>query len=191
MGHLVGRPSAHLNWLLTHQPQDMLGTGLPAPCWLLDDACILFLCPSVWILILPLIPYLNPISELWMIAAENDFCCLPHLADLTVDPGDGQLLTRDRCGFPEGCARLMRLCIPGTLLIRLVTTKYCHDSSLMTLTVLNLLKDCSDLMPFFFFFISCPILIMVLSCYWLVKNISLGSFLLFGAQRLGNWILYL
>lgn len=28
-----------------------------------------------------------------MIAAENDFCRLLHLADLTVDPGDGQLLS--------------------------------------------------------------------------------------------------
>lgn len=55
--------------------------------------CLRSLPLPVWILILPLIPYLNPISELWMIAAENDPCRLLHLADLTVDPGDGQLLT--------------------------------------------------------------------------------------------------
>lgn len=54
-----------------------------------------------------------------MIAAEGDLCCTVHLADPGVDPGGGQLLTRDRCGPFEAHARLMRLHVPGPPLIYL------------------------------------------------------------------------
>lgn len=134
IGHLVGRPSAHLNWLLMHQPQDMLGTGLPAPCWLLYNACILFLSLC-----------LNPDSSfntllkshLWIMDDCSWKWLLPPPTPRRSYCGPWGWPTADhphRCGFPGSCACLMQLCIPGTLLIRLVTTKCCHDSYLMTLT---------------------------------------------------------
>lgn len=166
--------SSHLIWLLTHQPLDMLRANLLSS---LQDATFSFFpCPSVQILTLSLICHSCPLSESQITAATSDHGCHLHLIDLSVHPGGGQLLTWDRCGSFEGCAHLMRICIPGTPFI------YFSPVNVMSCSISNqFLIFIKTSAIFYFFSVPHAVWIMVSSCYWLVKDCVIREFsFLFG-----------